>query len=418
MTDRARLMAVILLFLVTRLVILGFYQHAGTDVVIYHEYAKRAASGETPYRELAIEYPPVSWWTMALPGVSNPAEAGSSRHTEWPTYLQRFRRLMFVCDAAAFALLLSVAKRRRPADAALMAATYVIATAALAPVLYDRLDAGLLLLLMLWAYAWIRSLDGGPVAEVWLGLAYFTLGVGIAYKLVPVFVVPVVLASELKRGLGTMAMRLAAVALGAVPPFLVHYPSAGWGTLALFPHHAGRGIEIGSIFSNVLWILSAAGLPVRVEYRYTSFELVSAISSAMATLSTVVTAGIIAMIGWLGLGKGDERDHVRGFALASLTLPATLVVSKILSPQYFVWGIPLMILGGAELIDSRQKFMVFCAALVVLAALTTVVYPIGFGGLRALRPDVWVILSVRNVVLIALVGWLTVLAVGRQTRLA
>ena len=140
--------AAILAFLITRAILLS-HNHFETDIHFYHEYFLRAAAGEVPYRDIAIAYPPVAWWVMALPNT-----------TDWPTYRDRFRRAMVAPDVAAFALFTLILLRRRPAYARWGCMTYVVTTAVLEHLLYDRLDVGLLFLLMLWAYAWLRGLQG------------------------------------------------------------------------------------------------------------------------------------------------------------------------------------------------------------------------------------------------------------------
>ena len=410
--DRSRLAAVILLYALTRLLILALYQPAGTDVLLYYEYVTRAAAGQTPYRDLAIEYPPLSWWTMALPAT-----------TEWETYLPRFRRLMFAFDAGAFALFVAIVRRRRNDLASGLAAAYVVTTAAVAPVLIDRIDAGLLLLLMLWAYSWVRRLEGGPNAEGWILFAYWILGVGIAHKLMPLAIVPVLLAGERGERAGALLKRMGAVALGAVPPFLVHIPSAGWGTMEFLTYHAARGIEIGSLFANVMWLVSWLGVPVRVDYRFAAFELVGPLGGTMTVLSTIVGFGIVAALCAYAsrTALDPEAPGSRGarlYVLGCLALPVLILASKVLSPQYFVWTMPLMLLAAVELMRNTRELAVFCAAVIVLAVLTTVVYPIGFAGLRAFRLDVWIILTARNVLLVGLACWLVWAVVQREKGLA
>jgi hypothetical protein len=341
--------------------------------------------------------------------------------TEWEDYLNRFRRLMFLCDAASFALFFAMVRRRRTDLAPWLAAAYVVATAALAPVLFDRIDAGLLLLLMLWAYAWVRRLEGGVSAENWTLVGYWLLGAGIAHKLLPAAMVPVLLAAESRQGARSLATRVTAVLLGAIPPFLVHVPSAGAGTLEFLTYHAARGIEIGSIFANVMWILSAAGVPVAVDYRFAAFELVGPLAPAMTFLSTVSGMGIVVVLCVYAQRTAWSRSPDPGteaYVLACLTLPILILASKVLSPQYFVWSIPLMLLAGAELMRTTRDLALFCGAVFGLAVLTTVVYPIGFGGLREFRLDVWLILTARNAMLVALAGWLAWAFVKRETSVA
>jgi hypothetical protein len=392
--------AILILFLATRIFILAFYEPPGTDITVYHGYISRAARGEVAYRDFAIEYPPLAWSVMTLPG---PAD--------YPVYQRRFRYTMFAAETAGAALFAALLWRRRDLVAAALMA-YLAATTALAPVLYDRLDAGLLFLLMLWAYSWQRGLTGAPS---WTVLSYAVLGLGVAFKLTPIVIVPVLLVTELtgRGSLGRVAMRVSALAAGMLAPLLPHLSTAGSGTLAFLQYHAERGIEIESFFANMLWALARVGLPIAVEYRFTSFEVTSRLSEPLAFLSTVLMIAVPLAFAVRAIGMGRLYDGQAGYRYACLLLPAMLAVGKVLSPQYFVWAIPMLLLVGAEVTTSRKTFAILCLLVTAMAILTTGVYPLGFGALRALRPDGWLVLTARNALLAGVSAWLAMRVMRR-----
>jgi hypothetical protein len=389
----------VLLFALSRLVIVEFYQPRGTDVTIYHRWFAQVEQGQTPYRTLPIEYPPVAWWLMQVPDT-----------VDWPTYWQRFRRTMLAIETAGFACFLAVAYRRNPQLAPYAGAAYIAATSALAPVLFDRLDAGLILCLMFSAYAWLRGSAAPHGRSPWLTIAYASIGAGIAFKLMPLFVAPLLLLSELttRQSLGAIAARAGALAAGLVVPFAVQYPSGGPGTLAFLEYHGARGLELESLPANLLWLLSLAGLPASIEFRFTSFELDSPVSAAVARLSSALMVGLLLALVWRAIRLGREYTRERAYLFGCVSLPLVLLATKVLSPQYFVFVAPLMLLAGAEVLPARRSFVVFAALVVLVSLLTTAVYPFGFGGLRVFRPDVWTILTVRNALFAGLVGWLFV----------
>ena len=53
-----------------------------------------------------------------------------------------------------------------------------------------------------------------------------------------------------------------------------------------------------------------------------------------------------------------------------------MILASVLSPQYFIWALPLLILVGAEMLpETKWPPWVFGAALAATAALTTWVFP-------------------------------------------
>ena len=396
---RALPTAAILAFVLTRGVLMA-HVHAATDIRFYHAYFLRAAAGEVPYRDIAIAYPPVAWWVMAWPNA-----------TDWPTYRDRFRRIMLVFDVASFGLFTAILLRRRPSCVGWGCLTYVAATAILEHLLYDRLDVGLLFLLMLWAYAWVRSLtDAGPRGRSWVVVSYVALGVGVAYKLVPVVMVPFVLLSERRssqdrEGWRTPLVHAAAFAIGVAFSLVVQYPSAGLKTLDFLKYHVGRGIQIESVYALVLFVTFGFGRPLSVADMPDTVELVSTAVPAMVWLSNVLTLGFVGVLGLWALSLGRQYDRQTAYVFAGLALAGLILFAKGLSPQYFIWIIPMLLLCGVELLSMR-RFVVLCALLVVLAALTTAIFPLGLRALLALEAPILWVLAARDLLFGGLVFWM------------
>ena len=147
----------------------------------------------------------------------------------------------------------------------------------------------------------------------------------------------------------------------------------------------------------------------------------------MLLVSTALTAGTVLLALWLTwrLLRNVDRDDPRlvtGILLTVLCVVLALIVSnKTLSPQYMVWlGGPVAVLlvhvrSGALL----RHVHVLAAALVSLGALTQVTYPWGTYGILAMPlgsgPET-AVLVLRNVGLVILTGYATVLAVRVSAR--
>ncbi len=127
----------------------------------------------------------------------------------------------------------------------------------------------------------------------------------------------------------------------------------------------------------------------------------------------------------------------RALGLACYALGGCVIFSKVLSPQYFVWSIPLLLLAGVVILPEKRKSVWMLAGLLILAAaLTTWLFPyhyfcapLGPGkmptpyGLIPAKPEDLVapsslgyaVLALRNFLYLGIVIWLGI-AVCRRAR--
>jgi hypothetical protein len=92
-------------------------------------------------------------------------------------------------------------------------------------------------------------------------------------------------------------------------------------------------------------------------------------------------------------GGPDPRTIVAAAAAVLLTL---LVTNKVLSPQYVIWLVPF-----AALLAREQAYL-----MVVIAVLTSVLFPLNYEQLIAQEPWPIVILNIRNALVVALLAWI------------
>ncbi len=190
------------LFVISRIIMLVSPWPGLSDANLYCDYALCGVDfGQVAYRDFTIEYPPLAWGLIALPrllaterrSTETPAEALADCRND---YRRTFRGLMFACDLAALGLVWAIARRRCPARQGSVCLAYVVTTTSSSYLLYDRLDLGLLLLLLLWAMAWLRSIDDRESAGAWRLGSYAVLGLSVAYKLIPILVLPYLLLTD------------------------------------------------------------------------------------------------------------------------------------------------------------------------------------------------------------------------------
>ncbi len=275
------IIAAVLLFLLSRAYILAELTPLVTDVP--YSYFREAALvvdlHKSPYSEVAIEYPPLAWWITCIPRLLDQhtiTEPENIRQVEpiRKSYHNTYRIMMFFCDLLCFPLLLAIAWKRRRDLAGWAVLAYTIVTASLGHLLYDRLDLPLLLLLLLWAYCWIRSL-GTSGRLGWAAAAYSFMGLSISLKLIPVVAVPFLLLADFHglRRATRLAVGLLCLATAACLPFFIQYLVSGPAVFSVFSHHAERGIQIESIYASAILLASLLGTPITVASTHGAYEV-------------------------------------------------------------------------------------------------------------------------------------------------
>ncbi len=226
--------AAIVLFVVTRCYIAFVLTPWITDVTLYFDYSARVIDrNRTPYRDFAIEYPPMAWWSICAPRLLDERRLMFDHYSPVNASIRRdyhhaYRLEMALFDVLSFGLFLAIVRRRRPQLAGWAALTYIVTSTILCHVLYDHLDEGTLLFSMLGAYVWIRTLGAGRSRLAWSATAFFFFGLGFSYKIIPLIAVPFLLLAQSarcesrgKRGQAPFAGTALRVlrTKGACPPF-------------------------------------------------------------------------------------------------------------------------------------------------------------------------------------------------------
>ncbi len=191
----------------------------------------------------------------------------------------------------------------------------------------------------------------------------------------------------------TRGRRAAAAALGAfaavaavlVVPWLVLSPGGVWDSLH---SQVGRGLHTESLAASVLLVADRLGLYDATVVRAApavSRDLAGSLTHALAAAS----AGL-AIAAALAPGLVLLRRRADPGLLFAAGVAGFLAFTKVLSPQYLVWLIPLAPFGGAG------------AALLLIAALALAQsWYFHYHDLWAVGPQVWTLLA-RNLVLVAL----------------
>ncbi len=363
------------------------------DVHVYQGYAESLLHGALPYRDVFVEYPPGAF------AVFLPPTAFGAAH-----YNAAFKALMALCGVATIVLValvlaeLGASRRRLYAAVGLLA----LAPIALGPISLNTYDAWPALLTLAALLLLLRGCDVP---------AFAVLGLAVSAKVYPLVLVPLACAFVWRRA-GPRRAALAAGALVLVAAAVV-VPFAAYdldGVASSFRAQASRGLQVESLGASLLLVLDRLGLYDAHVVRTTGVagrNLTGSLPDAVAAATLVFEALAVAVVWLLYTRARDARAQLPvAFAAA---VAGFLAFTKVFSPQYLVWLLPLVVLvGGAAGI-----------AAVALTAIALVLAQVWFFHYRALFRIAWPswLLLVRDLFVVALFAVLAgALARAQPTR--
>jgi hypothetical protein len=358
------------------------------DVRRYDSYSASLLAGAVPYRDYALEYPPLALPIFLVPRLG--AAFGIS-------YQEAFAVWMLAISAATIGLVAWWVARHEGPDALPARLIWLtFAATSLCPMLVLRYDLAPAALAFAAACLWYsgRSVLGGTAA-----------GTGFLMKIFPVVVaIPAlagVMRSQSRRTSGLIACAL--IAGFGVGLWLV---VGAAGAVRSIEFHSERGLEIGSLYSGfAMAVEKLAGRTVRIEYLHASAELTTPWTITLANLALPIQAASLLAVA-VRSAVAERVDPMRD---ATAALIAFMTFGKVLSPQYLIWALPFVaVLPRSYGRTTRLMFLCCCA-------LTTLIFPWAFD--RLLRQAFWavVVLNVRNGLLVALYAHL--LGVSHVSRL-
>ncbi|HSC51962.1 MAG TPA: glycosyltransferase 87 family protein, partial [Gaiellaceae bacterium] len=347
------------------------------DVHVYQGYAERLLHGALPYRDVFVEYPPGAF------AVFMPPTALGAAH-----YNAAFKSLMALCGVATLILLALILAELRASTTRLRIAVglFALSPIALGPISLNTYDAwpALLTMLALWLFLRGRLLP-----------AFGVLGLAVSAKVYPLVLVPLALWFAWRRagarragvGLGVLVLVAAAV----IAPFAAYAPH---GVYESFHAQATRGLQIESLGASVLLVLDRLGLyharvveTFGVAGRNLSGDSADAVAAALLALEALA----VVAVWWLYARTQESRARLPlAFAAA---VAGFLAFTKVFSPQYLVWLLPLVLAGGGAV----------ATALLAIALVLAQVWFFHYHALFRLEWPVWLLL-VRNLAMVALYG--------------
>lgn len=369
-------------------------QPMGDVVLVYEPWATAALSGGDivgvtqtwVYPQLAL-LPMLAAKLLSLPLLPIMGASGS--------YLVAWAVMVTVLDAVAFGALVG----RTAAGSRRMAAWFwCAALLLLGPIGVYRIDAVTVPLAVL----------GG----LWLArrpaVAAALLTVAAWMKIWPGALFAAAVVSSRHRG----RMLLAAAAVTALVVTALWALGAREQILGFLTEQAGRGLQIEAVAATpFLWVAVAGGARIEYSFDILTFQIAADGADAVSAALTSLMLAAVVVIGALGVVKARRGAELpRLFPALALSLVVALIVfNKVGSPQFQAWLIAPLLLW---ILFDPGRSRVPAALVLVLCALTCLVYPLTYDALLRAEPLPVVLLSLRNALLLVLLA-VGVLAVVR-----
>lgn len=401
----------VIFFLIMRS-LLFFYSPLGEDLVLYKFYAKKIVNdGELNfYLYNDVEYPPLAISFISLP----------ERFAKWSgnkvSYDGFFHVLMFAFDFGSFLLVLSILNHltKNKSELDLGSFWYTLVFFLLPDLIYSRLDMVLSFLLL--SVFWLA------IVKKWIFLSLGALAVAISFKLIPVVLIPFfclltmnseVLAGKIGRKtilkfVASFLLRMGTV-LGVTAllfiPYFLEIGSLSWRFLS---NHISRGLHIESIVGGYYFAKSFFGFPVALHHELGSYNLILSSTSQNFNLILLITLLIMLAASFLAIfwkskkialqsrviGPFIVNHPVEVLRFVLFVLVVSIISSKVFSPQYVIWLVPLTVLSQLYT-KVRSKYLILGIFVFFIIA-STVLWPYGYQSLLKLRNFGKIVLLMRN----------------------
>ena len=170
---------------------------------------------------------------------------------------------------------------------------------------------------------------------------------------------------------------------------------------------ATRGIQVEAPIA-LPWLWSAAlgdpGVGVYYDTGILTFQLRGdGVAAAAAVMTPVLAIGVLVITLLALLARMRGADPAEVLAVAALGyVGAVIALNKVGSPQYLTWYVAPVLLG---LLVAPARFRLPAVLVLVASGLTQVIYPWSYGGVITPTPWVIAVLTLRNLIQLALLAW-------------
>jgi len=369
-------LAFVLIFL---LVFLIYYKTPYTATALYFDDASKVMRGLMPYRDFTFEYPPLALLFFLLPRLVA---------STYPVFAAVFEAEVLIFGLIGLFFIYSIARRLGKSPWKLML-IYTICILAIGPIVAQQFDIfpSVMVLFSLY-YFWT-----GHQKISWVLLALGTLT-----KIFPVAIAPIFIFDYIHnrqyRQLRSGILTFAAICLVGALPFIIFGQDSIWNMVS---YHAQRGLQLESTYSSFLILADKLGWThVTLVFNFGSWNVISPLANALARASTfIVLIGILVSYWFIyNQIRPGKSQFSRIGAYSILIICSVLITSKVLSPQYFIWLVPLV-----PLVFNRWRYAILFT-FVAIGGLTYFIFPTHYLELMDLKTGIIAVLFARNVLFI------------------
>ncbi|WP_460774895.1 glycosyltransferase 87 family protein [Microbacterium sp. GXF7504] len=309
------------------------------------------------------------------------------------SYTPAWALLVTLLDAVAFAVLVGRGRSRGRATAAWFWLAFL---ALLGPVALYRIDAVTVPLAILGCLWLVRR----PV------VAGVLLAVATWMKVWPAAVLAAAVVAVRRR----LRVVWGALAVCAVTVGVVLLAGGGAHLFGFIGDQTGRDLQVeAAVSTGYLWatMLGVPGAAVYYDEDLLTFEVAGPFADAIVSAMTPVLAVAVAAVAVVGGVKAWRgAAFARLFPALALALVGVLIVcNKVGSPQFMVWLVAPVVAG---LVLDRRRWRAPAVLTLVVALSTQVIYPLTYYAMLAAAPVPVLVITLRNVLLIALTLWAVV----------
>jgi len=331
---------------------------------LFHFFAQRITSGDFPYRDFSLEYPPVSLIFFLIPRLFAASESG---------YHIAFAVQTLLLDILGLIMLRSLARRLGYSEAGTLFGATVLLLA-MGPMAVDHFDFAVGILTLGAVYAFVRG---------WRTTAWIVLALAAMAKIFPIVIAPLFVLylwrqgeyREIWKGGGIFG----AVLLAIAAPFLL---KAFDGFVDSFTYHSERGLQIESTYASAILLGDEWGIgTAKLNFDHGSWNLAGNSPDALARFSPVITGILLLLLynfyRWFQLSRSLSHQPIHErwlITFAALAVILFMLSNKVFSPQYMLWLYPL------AAVSAGTHRPAVCAAFAAAFFLTQEIYPYDYPG--------------------------------------
>lgn len=186
---------------------------------------------------------------------------------------------------------------------------------------------------------------------------------------------------------------------------------AGANVFSFVTQQSARGLQVEAPISTVwLWreFAGAANTFVYYDRDLLTWQVrgpgVTAASTLMNPLMILVVVAITLLAILAVRNRASVPDLLPPLSLAYVV--ALIAINKVGSPQYITWlAVPVIFGLATNAVGRGRSFRTPASLVLVIAALTQLIYPYFYSDVLGLNPVMLVVLSARNLLYFALLGW-------------